>query len=308
MMLAITLALGFRSLVYAEPLDRREISADAKWMAHIDLDAARAAKLVQEVYNEAISHDAAKRRLDALQRAVGMDLARDLHSISVYGTRFVPQAGVVIIRAKFDQARLLGLLKRAPDRKTSSHGKHELHTWADGKNKKQRITGCFYGPALAVAGQDTEEVKAALDVLDGQSPSLADGESLLGEAPADGVIFEARVIELAGAELLFKSPIVRQAEFFSIAIGESNGEVFGQARMVAKTADVAERVRAAAEGFRALAELQYGGNEDVVGMLEALKVSVADRTVTVTWRTSADDLLRLIEAEWAKLQKSKQAD
>ena len=37
--LAVAVVLGFVAVVRAEPLDLKQVSADAKWAAHLDVDA-----------------------------------------------------------------------------------------------------------------------------------------------------------------------------------------------------------------------------------------------------------------------------
>ena len=132
-----------------------------------------------------------------------------------------------------DQQRLLTLLGRAPGHRTSSYGDHTVHHWTQDKGKptEHAVSGCFYGPAVAVVGRDAEEVQAALDVLDGNAPNLAESDSQLKQEVPPGTVFEARAVELAKAGLPFRSPIVRKTELLAAALGEDHGEVFIQARL-----------------------------------------------------------------------------
>lgn len=283
---ALAIVLGIGPALRAEPLDRQQVSADAKWLAHIDFDAARTSKLAQKVYEALTSGDAARpltpheallsrrsaeQTLEQIRRVFGIDLAKDLHGITFYGTRLVPESGVVIVRAELDRERLLGHVNRAPGHRTNSYGKHTLHSWtqAKGKEDEHTVTGCFHRPTVVVLGRDSEEIQAALDVLDGKSADLAGSDSALDADVPAGTMFEARVIELAAAKLPFKSPIVHQTEFLAIVLGEHNGEVFAQAKLVAKSAELAEQVRVAMEGLRALAELQGRANANALKILRA---------------------------------------
>ena len=47
--LAVAAVLGFAGLAQASPLDVKQISADAKWAAHLDVDALMASKSMQKV-------------------------------------------------------------------------------------------------------------------------------------------------------------------------------------------------------------------------------------------------------------------
>ena len=45
--LAMAAVLGFAGVLRAEPLDLKQVGADAKWAVHVDFDAARASTVLQ---------------------------------------------------------------------------------------------------------------------------------------------------------------------------------------------------------------------------------------------------------------------
>jgi len=314
--LAILLALGFALPLRAEPLDRRQVSADAKWLAHIDFDAAKAAKVAQRIHDDWLTHDRAKETLRKIRETIGVDLLEDLRSISFYGDRFVPASGVAIIRAKVDRQRLLGYLNKEPTHKLSSHGDHQLHTWTQAKGRKDEhtVTGCFHQPNVVLLGRDADEVRAALDVLDGKSPNLPGSGSLLDVDVPAGTVFEARVAGLAeqakrtDREIPFLSPIVRQSVLLSVALGEQEDQVFAQTQLVTKSAEAAGKIRDILEGFYAAAELQHEGDPHATRILKALKLTTSGQTVTVEWRMPGDEVLGLIKQKLTERQQPKQAD
>ena len=100
---------------------------------------------------------------------------------------------MAIVHAKVDQQLLLEKAKQAPDHQASTYGKHELHTWlhAKGSKHERSMTGTFLQarrPDLRRLGRRSE---AALDVLDGKKPSLADKDSPLAAAIPPGTSFVA---------------------------------------------------------------------------------------------------------------------
>jgi hypothetical protein len=192
--LVIVWAACFGSPGRAEPIDWRQISADAKWSAHIDFDAAKAAKTAKQVYEDWLSHGPAQQGLRKIREVAGIDLIEDLRSLTFYGTRFVPQSGVVLVRAKVDRQRLLRFLERDSSHRVDSYRSHKLHTWqhAGPDGDRQTVTGCFHQPELVVIGRNRDEVEAALDVLDGRSSSLAAADGVPDKRAPAGTIFEAR--------------------------------------------------------------------------------------------------------------------
>ena len=306
---ALVLALG--SQASAEPLDHKQVSAEAKWMVHVDFDALRAAKTAQRIGDAWLRRDSSKRHLEEIRKATGMGPTRDVHSISFYGSRFQRLDGVVIVRAEVDRPRLLDLAGKWPDYRTSPHGSRELHSWTRAKGTKHEhtVTGCFHGPAVMVFGRDTAEVKAALDVLDGKSAGLAEDSPLLGADVPAGAVLHAAASELAAADVPFKSPILTRSEVFSLAVGEYHGRVFARATLVAQSPEVAAQVRQILDGFLAMAKLQHRANEDAMKILEAVRATTHQKTVSVAWEGSAEAVLELIEKAWSKkASKPKPAD
>lgn len=308
---ACLLVLVCGTLSPGEPLDRSQVSADARWLAHVDFDAAKTVRTGQWIRDDWLNRDATRQGLTKLRDTIGLDPAEDLHGITFYGSRISGEAGVVILHAKLDRRRLLSELKKKLGHQSSSYGDHEVHLLTEAKSKggKQTMTGCFYRPAMIVFGRDPAEVKRALDVLDGKAPNLAGADSPFDvDAPA-GTVFEARATGLDGDDVPFKSPVLRQSESIRVALGEQpDGLTFLEIELAAKSAEVAGQMRSIVQGLLAMARLQCGSDEKILALLEAFRVSTADRTVTVAWQGPGDEVLKLIEKEWKKLAKAKRVD
>jgi len=297
--------LGLATLAQAAPLDRTEIAAQAKWLAHIDFDAARAAKVAGRVYDEWLSHGMADRALREVRKTIGLNLLEDVRGITFYGVRYQASSGVVLVRAKVDEARLMEILKANATHRVEPHGDHALHTWiqkVDAKHKGE-VTGCFYRPNLVVVGRDIEEVKAAVQVLDGKSPNLAAGDSVLNHDAPKATVFLGGAIGLtglAGQRLPFVSPLVRHADYVLFGLGEDEGEVRLRVRLGVASADVAGRLRDIFVGFRAPAALARDDDPEMIDALDALRISSEGHAVLVDWRMPGEKVMRLLEREWAK--------
>ncbi len=296
---AVAIVLGFATVVQAEPLDLKQVSADAKWVAHVDVDAIRASTVAQKAYQQCLEkHKDAEKHLAKVREKLGMDPTKDLHGVTFYGKQLKKHTGVVIVQANADRKHLLAKVKEAPDYRAVTYGSHKLHTWTHRKGKKDEhaVVGCFHKPTVIVFGRTAVDVSEALDVLDGKSSGLAGSNSpLIAEIPA-GAIFLAGATGLDGDELPCKSPLVKQSEALSIALGEHGGESFAMAKLATKSDEVADQVKAVVEGVRAMAALRHGSDADAMKIVKALKVAVADKAVTVELRVSADEV-------WTHLQK-----
>ena len=300
--LAMAAVLCFAGTARAEPLDLKQVAADSKWVAHLDFDAlhssAVAKKAIEQIKK---NHPEVEKRLAKFRETWKLDPSKDLHGITFYGTQLKKETGVAIVHAKVDQQLVLEKAKLAPEHRVSTYGNHELHTWlhAKGSKHERSMTGTFFKPDVLIFGGSTAEVMAALDVLDGKNPSLAGKDSPLTGAVPPGTIFVARVVGLADANLPCKSPLVKQLESLSLALGENQGESFFDAKLTVKQTGVAEQLKAVVEGGRAMAVLMHGDDAEAVKLLNAVKVTAADKALSVEWKAPA-------EAVWTHVQKVKE--
>lgn len=292
---AVAIVLGLGALAPAAPLDSKHVAADAKWVMHLDVDAVRASSVVQKGYHKCMEmHKEAAQHLDTVRDIIGMDLRTDLHGITCYGPQVGKRQGVLIVLADMNQQSLVDKAKLGPDHLVTKHETYELHSWTHKKGDKQHhATGAFFSSKVLVFGGSVEEVKAALDVLSGKSPSLAGKPSALDGDIAPGTTFLHRAMDV-GANT--KCTVAKQVQSYRAAMGENNGESFFRARLPMNTSESAEQVKAIMVGFKALAALQAGSDAEDAKLVEALKITREDKTVVVQWSASAD-------AVWAEIEK-----
>ena len=249
----------------------------------------RAYRKVAEQWNDVAS------QLQTLNDQFGLNLEVGLHSITLYGMKVGKLSGVLLAEVEVDRTLLKSGMKEASGYQASKHGRHTLHSWAD---EHGPMTGVFYTTTLLVFGRTVEDVAAALDVLDGKSPSLSGQNSpLAAKAPA-GALLVARSVNLAKADLPWKSPLISQSESLCIALGLKGDDLFFEGQLVATSA---ER-RAAAEG-RVPGGPRHGA---VAARLDrrGLRSCWTPRRSRSTARRSASNGARRIGDVWTQAEKA----
>ncbi|MEA1950623.1 MAG: hypothetical protein U9N87_04520 [Planctomycetota bacterium] len=305
---AICLAICLVSAARAEPLDRKEIAADAKWLFHIDFDAGKATKVGYKVYEDWLSHGFAKATLRDVRETIGLDLLADVRGMTFYATGFELYGGVVIVRAKVDRERLLRILDDDATHAEQTCGDHKLHTWVqEVEGLKSEVTGCFYRPDMVVVGRKAAEVKAALDVLNSKKPNLADSGSALNRKAAKGTVFELGAVGLANLDsdkIPFVSPVIRYCRSLLIDIGEDDRQVFISTRLDTKTNESARQIQDVIDGFLAMKRLERADDKIFIKSLDGMTIKAHDATVRIDWRMPGPVVMRLIEQEWKKQQQA----
>jgi hypothetical protein len=294
------------AMAQAAPFDAKDVSANAKWVAHIDVDAVRDSSLVQKAFDTCdILKNQSGMVFDKIDTEVGIDLRTDLHGITLYGTDTVKGHGVAIVFTKVNHEPLLEKAKNAPDHKVTRHGGVEIHSWTHKEGSKihsygdHTLAGAFYKADVIVLASSVELVGHAIDVLSGKSPGITDAKSPLGGHVYPGSTVLVRAIAMPDAP---ECPVIKDIESFRIAMGETDGKSFFRESVVVKKPEVAKQMKTVAEGFKAMGALSCGDDADVMKLVNGVQVTVKGNTLSVHWDAPADDVWTVVEKVAKKVE------
>ena len=288
---AVLVALGCGAEARADALQLKQVAADAKWVGHIDCDAMRASTVVQKAWDKVLElHKDARAHLDKAHEVLGIDLTEDIHCVTVYGKVVGKENGVALLHAKLDRAKLEGLVAKAQDHKVAEAGAYKIHSWIHNDHGKSKpVSGAIRGDDLVVLAGCVDDVKAALAVLDGKAPAMADDGPLRGRTwPGACLLF--RVVGISEAKLPGEPPLAKQTESYRFAIGENDGKVFYRSRAVMTNEEVVGQVKKILEGIHALAMIHVKDDAKGKAMLDAFQLTTEGKNVTVSAEVPAADV------------------
>ncbi|MCC6679447.1 MAG: hypothetical protein IT445_00945 [Phycisphaeraceae bacterium] len=158
------------------------------------------------------------------------------------------------------------------------------------------LIGVFASPQLIVVGSGIAEVRAALDVIDGNKPGLtADSELMKGQT-AD-VLFSSRALDVpADYRKMTRCPVLRVSQAAEALWTDKQGKITGQYTFMADTPEHAASLKTIADGFVALSMLRFGDLPAVKKLTGELAYSVDNSTFTVSWSATIDDIMAAIDA------------
>ncbi len=240
----------------AAPLAKEKVSDQAKWVAHLDVEAAVASQLGQMVLDHFAKDDAFQAKINEFVSAAGFDPRTDLKGVTLYGTAFDAAAGVAIVQLNYDRQKLIDLLAANKDHQEAQVGERTMHSWSqkpeDANDDGVRV-GCFYDDSTIVIARKQNALEAALAVLDGKAASLAKAKSTLLPQDRKGAFL------LAAAEGLpaegIKTRTLRMFTGGQLVAGQDGNTVFASARLTAASVQKAQQLAQAAQGFLAMAQL-----------------------------------------------------
>lgn len=294
--LCVVAVLALTGTAQAEPLNHQHVSADAGWLGHVDFDAVRESTVARHLVRRHMEHHPqTDAHLKMLQGLTGMNLLTDLHGLTFYGRQVGNHSGVVILHAKMNKTLLQGWAERIPRRETSAHGDHAIQSWTgEHRGHKHTLASAWHGQDRLVLASGVDDLRAALDVIDGKSDSVGADAPLAGNIPS-GTTVLLRAVGISSIPC--KAPLVQQTESFRFVVGEHNGESFYRWRLVMNNAETAGELKEVVEGFRAVLSLGCCGQESSKKLVDATNIKFDDKTLTVLWSASAEDVWTVMEAQ-----------
>jgi hypothetical protein len=299
---AIFMLLVVTRILCAEPLDRRQLPPGTAWVVHFDVEAARSSSLVHAMYANWSNQPQVRQAIEKARAATGMDLTREIRSLTLYGLAYSPDQTVLIVRGKVDRPRLEELLKKIPGYRRETLEGYEVHFWTEvagrGAGKTSRA-GAFVRDDTIAISPDAKTLIVALNVLEEKTASLSADSPLVMEAP-EGAILQAAAVGFAEARNLpIQSPILRQCESGAISLGQRDETVIFHGKLVTRSPDVAAQLKIAVDAWRALAMRNVTNTPGAAllqstALLEALKLEQNDKTIEVDWRLPATKLAKIV--------------
>ena len=286
--LALSLATG-----QAATIDKANISKDTKFVVHLDLDAFRASKIGITLL-EKIREDEGRKKLDALVEIIGFDPLTAIHGATMFGTG-EEDDGIIVMKHKADNAKLLAFMKLDEHYRKTEHGKHEIHGAGDrGDGKRGYVS--FVNATTAVLAASRELAAEGIDLVNGKGAAKQIPSSLVsaGKKATNAFITAFANIESLKGQIDDENfrQMVKQA---ALVMGESDGKLILSLAVDTYDADTAEQLEAMVNGLIGFAKLNQDGNPEVKDILKGLKVTRKETNMSIHFSIGVDKIFEMID-------------
>jgi hypothetical protein len=265
----------------APAMDLSSLPADTQWFLHLDLKTAMGGEL-GELVREVLGTADAKAKLGALTMITGFDPLKDLQSLTVAGSGAGEQAAVMLLQGRFEQDRLVTLVKAAEGYAADDHGGIVVHRWKDAdKPGKPYIYAAFARTDLLLIGPGQPSLVHALDAVNGTGARFAAKVPGAGGLVAWGQANDLAALTQGRAD----AAVLTKVDSAWVTLVEQSGALQIDVALVAHDAATADQITKLAQGIQALAMLGNNPASDPVSaaLIAGLHVAAgADRTVKIT--------------------------
>ena len=288
-LLGLTLAM---TAGQAAKVDKINISKDAKFAAHLDLDAFRASKIGTTIL-EKVRQEEGREKLDALVEIIGFDPLTAFQSATLSGSG-EEDNGILVVRHKADSTKLLAFMKLDEHYRKTEHGKHEIHGAGD-RGDDERGYVSFVSDTTAVLAPNREQAAKAIDLVNGKGAAKKLPPSLASIGKDTKNAFLVAYADVSAISNIDDENIKQMAKEASLVLGESDGKLILSLAVDAYDADTAEQMEAMVNGLIGFARLSQEENPEIKGILKGLKVTRKEVTLSIHFAIGVDKFFELID-------------
>ncbi len=284
-------------MAWGDPFDAQRVPVDAKWVIHIDMDAARHSKTWEAVDDHLANNEGFQSSVAQIEQATGMQFPDDVHDVTLYGRAAGDEAGVVVLHGKIDHNRTIAALQMNPDYTQTDYGKYQVMSWPD---KEKKLFGAFHDDSTVVVGRTQANIEAALDTMDAKAECVKEGPLAAGATPQ--LLVYVAVKDLAGLQRDkdAQSPLLKRISSGWVGLSEKDGNAVVHANLTTATPEMAEQLHTAIEGIKAMVSLAAeGANADpkakaAANALQTLHPASDGKIVSVDWPIPLDQVTGFI--------------
>jgi hypothetical protein len=235
----------------AAPLSKSQISAEAKWVLHLDLEQFGPSETCRILLKESGKGDKFKTALDHYRTLLGVDPLKALANITLYGEEVSGTRGVALIRGAIPAKALTARLSTYPEYTTRKVSGSTVHQWKD-RTSSAQMNACLFSSSLTVITSDATSMDAALGILNGSRPNLGSlkNPTLTIPAPMTGAFLTAASCGYAGASPHpLKAMLLRNTTCATMQVAESQGITDATIALAAVSSDAAFQIQQILNGL-----------------------------------------------------------
>jgi hypothetical protein len=268
-------------------------------MMHIDVERLTSSTIGAFVLEHA---DELELDLDEVEGDLGIDPAKDLFSVTIYGDGHPEDDSRVVLEMSAVVDKVLEELQEDESYRREEVSGHVLHRWADGEPTFAHIIATADpNRRLVVLGGSASDVVGAAEVIEGGRPSLRqalDRDAAAAALPAPGSIAfaYARGLPWVGDGEDPASAIARLSDRVRLELREADEVTSFDMLISAGSADDASNIVDVMRGVLALGQLLGDQEPEMRDLSRHIKVTGEGNDVHVTLQAASKELLECLGA------------
>lgn len=304
------IAIQGMSSASAAKLNPAHVPADAQWLVHIDYESLSDSAMWQKIRDE--KPGVSKLIQGWAKKRYGIDPSTDLKSMTLFSRDYREYTGTVIVHAEYDAAKMEDRLRKAMKHRTTKWKDHTLHTVTlskpdaadDAPAVDEDMTVVMVDQNTILLASSVAKAQESLQLLAGDAPSLKGKDSPLLTDKIDQAWCYGAAINLGDLkDHPVSMPIIEQHQQINWSLGEQpDGKLYEKAEFVARSEDVAKKMKIVLDGLVAFESLRAEGSEALMALIDNVEVKHDGKTTGFHWQGSSDQLVAALDEVFARME------
>lgn len=293
---ALLTAVLFAGLVAApaDPLNRAQVPADARWVVHLDVDALRASQIGTNLLQGIVADEAAKVKAKASLDLPG--IVRGTRALTIYGADYESGSqgkGILLWQgvAEIEQIANAYLIQQAEAAKSGGSEIKRVQekpfpVYAIGDDIHAAVRP---GTGL-ILGRSVDQIETAVKVLEGKANSLSGSTAFNNFPSLSGNILFLAFTDAFGkdANIPAQANVLKLTNGGRLAISEVAGRVEIQLILNARDEEATANIQQVVQGILALATLTQSENPELQDLIRRTTLKVEGRQVLLNLSVPLD--------------------
>ncbi|MEM9158792.1 MAG: discoidin domain-containing protein [Verrucomicrobiota bacterium] len=284
----------------ATPLDETQISHEAKWLAHIDIDSFEDSLLGQMAIDH-IKSEIAKENDSNISINVD-EVLKEVHSITAYGTSFDDDAEMnsllIMNTGNRAQAIIDGFLTTLELEKEGKTGFKTIDSAPYPTYLfEEEVYISFPKKTLIVASKSWDMVKQGMAVVDGETASIdeADTDMVLDGASSFFFVATANGLDRFD-DLPAQARVLQKATGGRVAIGEDETMLRANVMLTTQGPEVSSQLARIIQGMLALVSFAEVDDKSLLLLTQNTRVSQGEKFVSLDLSYPTEEIVKLVES------------
>jgi len=270
------------TVAFASPLERKEISSDAKWLLHLDIAALRQTSMGKYIFSEVLD-----KKLNDAKKAfplIGV-LVENVQSITAFGneTSAHERNGVLLIKTDAESEKKLETLVQAGMSGVTpgfSAEKLDVKGADIYKINKEIYVQALHDGHLLVS-KSRPSLDKEREVLSTGAGSLAESKAFTGFGDDENGFFLVGIAQGLGesAKAFPQAKMLQMADAGKLSLGEVGEKLNLRLALKAKDDESCNQMQQVIQGLIALVSLTQSENKDLNSLIQSLKIDKGENVL-----------------------------
>ena len=289
-------------------IQTESVSAEAKWLLHLNLDTFRETSIGSLLYDSVIKPRADETPMGF--RIKTEDIYEGIHAITAYGNTYQMDTDAVGVLLARMEPNLISILEAAliqqsaaGTAETDGGGKPNVSTVQTDPypvyTMKNELYAAFLPADIVVFSKSLDTLVSAVDVVEDRAPGLDESDSGFADtAKTNGsFFFLATAAGFNQSEALPpQARVLQMAKTARLVLGERTDDLHLALTLEAKNQTVRDQLAKIVQGLLALVSLSQVDNQDLAELAQSSQVDTQGNEVTVAIDYPIERVMQLVQA------------